>query len=334
MKTVGIIGGSGFIGSYVTEKFLAETFFGPALTEQSYKVRVSATAIEKKAKYQHLFGFRKARNLQIIPLNVLNKEALRDFMRGCDILVHCGTPFNLAFDHPQRQVITPTIKGTENILQLIGETPGLSKVIFVASIAAHNSNFPFPADHHSHDHLYTENDTPFISENPHPYAYAKYYADQAVRKFVRENPNPGFEIVTISPVFVTGLALSGRTDFTSAELQFIIKNKIVPDPLIKAVFEEDPECAVVDVNDVAEGIYKAATLPGLHGRHYFLSSESYRLSDLSRMLNNKSPKSPPRMTVSGQRSTRDLGLRFKPVEIALNRFAEFFQVDSSVSGVW
>jgi dihydroflavonol-4-reductase len=330
MKTVGIIGGSGFIGSYVTKKFLEETYFCPSLTEQNYRVRVSATSIEKKEKYQHLFGFRKSRNLHIIPLNVLNKADLRKFMSGCDILIHCGIPFSLEYENRERDMIQPTIKGTENILQLIAETPGLSKVIFVASIAAHNSNFPFPADHHTHDHVYTEDDTPFISENPHPYARATYSADQVVRKFVRENPNPGFEIVTISPVFVTGLALSGRTDFTSAEIQFIIKNKIANHPLIEVLFKENPECAVVDVNDVAEGIYKAATIPGLHGKRYFLSSESYRLSDLSLILNNKSPTAPPRTTVSGLRATRDLGLRFKPAEIALNPFAEFFQVDAAV----
>jgi dihydroflavonol-4-reductase len=330
MKTVGIIGGSGFIGSYITKKFLEETYFCSFLTEQNYKVRVSATAITRKEKYQHLFGFKKSRNLQIIPLNVLHKEDLRNFMQGCDILIHCGTPFILASENPQREILKPTIEGTENILQLIRETPGLSKVVFVGSVAAHNTNFPFPADGHSGDHLYTEDDTPFFAENAKPYAKAKYFADQAVRKFVKENPNPGFEIVTVSPVLVAGLAISGRTDFTSTELQFIVKNRLASDPFIEMLFDENPDCAVVDVNDVAEGIFKAATIDGLHGKHYLLSSESYRLSDLSRLLNNQPPKVCPRITVSSHRATRDLGIRFKSVDIALGQFAELFELDSTV----
>ena len=44
MKKVGIIGGSGFIGSYITKAFL----------ENGYEVKVSTTDISKKEKYQHL----------------------------------------------------------------------------------------------------------------------------------------------------------------------------------------------------------------------------------------------------------------------------------------
>ena len=42
MKKVGIIGGSGFIGSYNTQKFLSE----------GYKVKVSTTDLSKKEKYE------------------------------------------------------------------------------------------------------------------------------------------------------------------------------------------------------------------------------------------------------------------------------------------
>lgn len=44
MKKAAIIGGSGFIGSYVTKTFLAN----------HYSVKVSATDMSKKEKYQHL----------------------------------------------------------------------------------------------------------------------------------------------------------------------------------------------------------------------------------------------------------------------------------------
>lgn len=44
MKTIGIIGGSGFIGSHITKKFL----------QNNFKVKVSATDISKTEKYNHL----------------------------------------------------------------------------------------------------------------------------------------------------------------------------------------------------------------------------------------------------------------------------------------
>ena len=43
MKKVGTIGGSGFIGTYNTQKFLNE----------GYKVKVSTTDLSKKEKYEH-----------------------------------------------------------------------------------------------------------------------------------------------------------------------------------------------------------------------------------------------------------------------------------------
>ena len=67
MKTVGIIGSSGFIGSHTTKKFLQEGF----------KVRVSATDISKKEKYLHLKNLPNAENLEIRPLKVENKKQLK-----------------------------------------------------------------------------------------------------------------------------------------------------------------------------------------------------------------------------------------------------------------
>jgi dihydroflavonol-4-reductase len=69
MKTAGIIGGSGYIGSYVTQKFLTE----------GYRVKVSATDISKKKKYQHLQKLDHAENLEIVQADVTNIDSLKDF---------------------------------------------------------------------------------------------------------------------------------------------------------------------------------------------------------------------------------------------------------------
>ena len=55
MKTVGIIGGSGFIGSYITKKFL----------EEGFNVKVSSTDISNKEKYQHLSSLSNSNNLEM-----------------------------------------------------------------------------------------------------------------------------------------------------------------------------------------------------------------------------------------------------------------------------
>lgn len=83
MKTVGIIGGSSFIGSHTTKRFL----------EEGFKVKVSSTVITKPEKYLHLKALKHAENLEILPLKVKNKQQLEEFVQWSEIVIHRGTPF-------------------------------------------------------------------------------------------------------------------------------------------------------------------------------------------------------------------------------------------------
>lgn len=310
MKKIGIIGGSGFIGSHTTKKFLEEGFL----------VKVSSTDINKEEKYQHLWKLENSDNLQIKQLNVANKEQLTDFVSDCEMVIHGGTPFLLDFKDPQSELFDPTIKGTENFLEVMSETPSIKKVVFVASVAAYNTNFPMPAGGKYPNDLFDENDTPFISKESHPYAQAKFIANQTVSKFIQENPNIHFEITSVSPVAVMGKSLSNREDSTSTGLQFLFKNKIAPNPFVQMLYDTDAEFAMVDVKDVAIGIFKAATISGLHGKNYLLTSETYPVSDISLMLNNQQPKNAAKIIYQNQLAEQELGLPFQPVIKTLESF--------------
>lgn len=311
MKTVGIIGGSGFIGSYTTKKFLQEGF----------KVRVSATDISMPEKYNHLKALPNAENLEIAPLRVENKEQLKEFVKGCDIVVHGGTPFQLDVKDPKTELFDPTIKGTENFLEVINETPSVEKVLFVASVGAYNTNFPLPAGTKSPDDTFDENDVPFMSEESHPYAQAKFIANQTVEKFIKDHPKTNFEITSVSPTGVMGKSLSNREDSTSSGLQFLFKNKIAPNPFIQMMYDNDVEFALVDVKDVADGIYEACIKKGLHGKNYLLSSESWKISDISAMLNGRKPANSARIIYKNDAAIQDLGIHFNPAVKPLTDFS-------------
>ncbi len=312
MKTVGIIGGSGFIGSYITKKFLKE----------NYNVKVSVTDIKKSEKYQHLFNLENSDNLNISPLKVENLDVLKDFISDCDVVVHGGTPFQLDFENAQKELFDPTIKGTENFLKAVSETLSIEKVVIIASVAAFNTNFPLPAGGKTPTDIFSENDKPFMSEESHPYAQAKFIANQAVKKFISENANLTFEITSVSPVGVMGKSLSNRKDSTSTGLQFLLKNKIAPNPFIEMLYNTNAVFAIVDVQDVGEAIYKAATISGLHGKNYLLSSESYPISDLTLMLNHKIPENNPAIIYRNELAINDLGMKFIPVQKTLNNYSK------------
>jgi len=307
MKKAGIIGGSGFIGSYITKTFL----------NHGYQVKVSATDITREDKYEHLMVLNHADNLYISELDVTNKTALKDFVSDCDVVIHCGTPFILDVQDPQKQLFNPTIKGTTNFLEVVNGTPSIEKVVLIASVAGWNTNFPFPAGTKSFSDTFDENDTRFISTESHPYAQAKFMANQAVDNFIKNNPNLPFEITSLSPVMVMGKALSNREDSTSVGLQFLLKNKIVPDDFIKMLFDDDVPLAIVDVEDVANATFKAATINGLHGKDYLLTSETYKVSDIHAMLNHKNPKEKAKIIYKNDLAKNDLGIQFKPVRETL-----------------
>jgi nucleoside-diphosphate-sugar epimerase len=259
--------------------------------------------------------------MELVPLDVQHLDQLKAFAAGCDILVHGGTPFQLDVEDPQRDLFDPTIKGTENFLRVVSETPSVKKVVFIASVAAVNTNFPqLPAGKAEGDTI-SEADPFYFSEENHPYAQAKFLANRVVDQFIANHPDPGFEITTVSPVGVMGMAMSKREDSTSMGIQFLFKNKIAPNPFIQMFYDLDVTWALVDVADVGEATYKAAITKNIHGKNYLLSSESYRISDISLMLNRQPPVGQPVLVYQNDLAKTDLGVNFRPLQATLAGFA-------------
>lgn len=310
MDKVGIIGGSGFIGSHITKTFL----------ENGFLVKAATTDISNESKYQHLMNLEKSENLHISELDVRDKQQLKQFVSDCDIVVHGGTPFQLDVQDPQSELFDPTIKGTENFLEVISNSKSVKKVVIIASVAAFNTNFPLPAGNKSASDTFNEDDKSFISEDSHPYAQAKFLANQTVTEFINKHKNLNVEITSVSPVAVFGKSMSQREDSTSTGLQYLIKNNLAPNPFVQMLYDTNAEFAVVDVKDVAKGVFKAATISGLHGKNYLLSSETYAVSDINLMLNHKAPKHEAKSIYQNQLAERDLGLPFLPVKQTLQDY--------------
>lgn len=307
MKTVGIIGGAGFIGSYVTKRFLDENF----------RIRVSSTDITNRGKYDHLYTLANAGNLTVCPLDLQQPDTIDTFVAGCDIIIHAGTPFLLDVKDPEKELFEPTLTGTQNFLAVLQQAVGLESVVFVASVAAWNTSFPHNPPTQPGDHVFSENDTPYFGENDHPYARAKFMADQTVRQFISDNPDLAFAITTVSPVMVVGNSLSDRQDSTSMGLQYLFRHKIAPNPFVEMLFATDVRFSMVDVRDVADCIFQAATQRGLHGRNYLLANQTYAVSDITRMLNRQAPVSAPAQTYDNALARQELGVSFIPAEETL-----------------
>ena len=261
-------------------------------------------------------------NLEVVQLDVRNEKELQDFLEGCSIVIHGGTPFQLAVTDPQSELFDPTVRGTETFLKIIEKTPGIEKVVFIASVAAMNTNFPLPAGSKIPGETFSETDSPFFGEESHPYAQAKFLAQRSVEKFIESHPDLKFEITTVSPVMVVGKSLSAREDSTSTGIQFLFKNKIAPDAFFQMFYDHDIEFALVDVEDVAEAVFQAATTVGLHGKDYLLSSETFPVSDIHSMLNGQKANTEGKTVYVNSKAKKELGIQFKRVKVSLKEYSE------------
>lgn len=154
MKKIEIIGGADFIGSHIIKRFLAKNF----------KVKVSTTNLSKKEKHHYLLTLKNAE------LDFQNLDALANFIKDLEIVIHCKTPFHLDVKDPKTELFDPTVKGTETFLKVTTSSKTLEKLVFVTSVAAYNTYFPKSANSQTANHIYTEKDTPLLNETNHPYA--------------------------------------------------------------------------------------------------------------------------------------------------------------------
>jgi hypothetical protein len=105
-------------------------------------------------------------------------------------------------------------------------------------------------------------------------------------------------------------------------LQYLFKHKIAPNPFVQMLFDTDTEFSIVDVRDVAEGIFRAATMDNLHGQQFYLSNESWKVSDITRMLNTEPVANKPRFVYSGKKAEQVLGISFKPAHVSFSDYAK------------
>ncbi|MBT8298220.1 MAG: hypothetical protein HKP42_07800 [Maribacter sp.] len=61
-------------------------------------------------------------------------------------------------------------------------------------------------------------------------------------------------------------------------------------------------------------------LKRLHAKNYLLSSESWKVSDISKMLNNEAPNGSAHIVCKNDAAKQDLGIDFNPAKVPLTAF--------------
>ena len=261
---VAVTGASGFIGSWVVVELL----------RAGYEVRALVRDASNEAKTAHLLT--KARELG-------KEAALRFFsgdlsqagdydeaFSGADAVVHTAAVVAIRAKDPLRDIVEPSIIGTQNVLASADRSKTVKRIIHTSSVAAIQS-YDKPTDY-----IFTERDEATWSTiaRGDPYGYAKLSAERLVRE--AGLASPFYDTVSINPVVVFGPCLTKAHTKASPSFlrQFLYGNK-APDAWV----------SVVDVRDVAAAHVVALNKVECAGQRYIIGA--YRRTANERVLRAK-----------------------------------------------
>lgn len=241
MKTAGIIGGLDILGCDITLKFLAEDFF----------VKATDSGL-KNTNYKYTAeGIRAHKNLQVYNINPEEVVQLRRFIAGCDIIIHCGSPFILGNGANGTQILIPVIKKTGLLLKVIRETASVKKVYIIASPAVFvpgttNTQETNPEKLHGKG-----------KKQPTLFKFAHYHAEMAMQTRIGNFSNQLFQVVIVAPIELSKNFLSNSKDSTTIGLQYIFRAKLAQDPFLNILVRQNVLQTMIDIKDLPDLIFNS-----------------------------------------------------------------------------
>lgn len=254
MVVVAVTGASGFIGSHVVD----------ALLKQGHVVRATVRDTKNVEKTKHLTGLVEDNSAAGGKLELWQADLFHDgdfdrVFEGCDVVVHSAAVVSNAgaVKDPMKEIVDPSVKGTDNVIQSIIKAGTVKRVVHTSSVAAIQT-YDKPADH-----IFTEADWNDWSnpENGDFYGMAKVQAEKKMRDAGEAD---GFEVVALNPGVVFGPCMTKA--HTKASPVFIRQ-------LIFGNAQPDVSFTWVDVREVAHAHAVAVTAPDVAGRRFILTGD-------------------------------------------------------------
>lgn len=182
---------------------------------------------------------------ELVPGDVTCPESLPAALAGCEIVFHCAA----LLGGDAEEMYRVNVLGTENMLAAARQA-GVARFVHVSSMAVLGRTFPDGADE----------TTPPRPGND-PYARTKWEAEEQVRAAYRQE---GLPAVIVRPTIVYG----PRSPWWTVDPILRLKQG-----RLALLGRGNGVANVVYVDDVVEALLLAATVPGVEGEVFFVSSE-------------------------------------------------------------
>jgi NAD dependent epimerase/dehydratase len=237
MKNILLTGAGGFIGSHLAEALISQGARLRAFVR--YNARSDPGLLR-------LIDPRILKEIELIPGDLADADAVHKAVRGCDTVFHLGALISIpySYHHPQ-QVVTTNVIGTLNVL-LACRDASIERLIHTSTSEVYGTARTVPI---SEDH-------PLQGQSP--YSASKIAADKLAESFYCAY---GLPVVTVRPFNTYGPRQSARA--------------IIPTIITQALTCPEIRLGSLDtrrdftfVTDTVAGFLKAAQAPGVEG-HVF-----------------------------------------------------------------
>lgn len=265
-KPILVTGGSGYIASWIVKYLL----------ESGHQVHATVRDTSRADKVAHLQAIadKAPGSLHLFEADLLEMGSFAKAMKGCELVMHTASPFQIDVKDPQKSLVDPALQGTRNVLETCKATPSVKRVVLTSSVAAIYGDAVELKD--APNGIFTEaqwNESSSLSHQP--YSYSKTVAEREAWKIAGGQTQ--WDLVTINPSFVMGPALSQRTDGTSTDFMRSMADGRFKMGVPALSF------GVVDVRDVAQAHILAGYTEQAEGRH-IVSATDHSMLEMAEML--------------------------------------------------
>jgi dihydroflavonol-4-reductase len=239
-----VTGGTGFVGSHVVRRLLAE----------GLKIRVLARSESSLRALEDL-------DVEVVQGDLRRPETLAPALAGCRWLFHVGADYRLWCRNPE-ELYRANVAGTAALLDAARELGSIDRIVYTSSVGALGlCPNGAPADE----------ETPVsLAAMVGHYKRSKFLAEEEVRRRARA----GLPVVLVHPSTPVGPADAKPTPTGRMVVDFL--NGRMPAYV-------DTGLNLIAVEDVAEGHWLAATR-GRAGERYILGHRNLTLREILGML--------------------------------------------------
>lgn len=269
-KPVLVTGATGYVAGWIIKLLL----------EEGVTVHAAVRNPDDKKKIAHLDKIAASTDgkIKYFKTDLLKEGSYLDAMQGCELVFHTASPFTTNVKDPQKELIEPAVKGTENVLNSVNKTPSVKRVVLTSSCAAIATD-AIDCQSAPNGILTEEIWNTTASLDYMPYSYSKTLAEKKAWKIAEGQSQ--WDLVTINPSLILGPMLNPK--YTTSESLNILKP--FGDGSMK-MGTPNIGTGVVDVRDVAKSHILAGYTPSARGR-YITSGHNTSFLEMAIALQTK-----------------------------------------------